>query len=151
MLSDQPPELPAKPWEIAMTIRSKSTMINRVSVALIAVTAIGSVIAGSTAPAAATESGIARLIAVANAKKDAANQDALAKTTNHSTPTTARAPGGTTTVSKIGGGVHKNLTTSDCRTILGGTVITPGDDRCGVGGQYCRTPDGLAACIDERK
>ncbi len=36
-----------------MTIRSKSTMIHRVSVALLTAATIGSVIAGSAAPAAA--------------------------------------------------------------------------------------------------
>ncbi len=41
------------------------------------------------------------------------------------------------------------LTTSDCR-ILGGTVITPGDDRCGkLGTPYCRFPDTMAMCITE--
>lgn len=39
------------------------------------------------------------------------------------------------------------LTASDCR-ILGGTVITPGDDRCGKpNAAYCRFPDTLAMCL----
>lgn len=41
------------------------------------------------------------------------------------------------------------LNASDCR-LNGGTVVTPGDDRCGkLGAQYCRYTDGNAACLTE--
>ena len=46
------------------------------------------------------------------------------------------------------GGGTSQLTSSDCWAV-GGTVITPGDDRCGVGGKYCRLPDTNAICIQE--
>jgi hypothetical protein len=42
------------------------------------------------------------------------------------------------------------LTESDCR-IEGGTVVKPGDDRCGsFGAVYCRKTNGEAACINEQ-
>jgi hypothetical protein len=42
------------------------------------------------------------------------------------------------------------LTESDCR-LDGGTVVKPGDDRCGsLGAVYCRKPNGEAACINEQ-
>jgi hypothetical protein len=41
------------------------------------------------------------------------------------------------------------LNGSDCR-LEGGTVVTPGDDRCGkLGASYCRYPNGNAACLTE--
>lgn len=41
------------------------------------------------------------------------------------------------------------LNASDCR-LNGGTVVTPGDDRCGkLNAQYCRYADGNAACLTE--
>jgi len=51
------------------------------------------------------------------------------------------------TFGTTGGGVSQ-LTSHDCWAV-GGTVITPGDDRCGVGGKYCRMPDTNAICIQE--
>jgi hypothetical protein len=51
------------------------------------------------------------------------------------------------TFGTTGGGVSQ-LTSHDCWAV-GGTVITPGDDRCGVGGKYCRLPDTNAICIQE--
>jgi hypothetical protein len=48
------------------------------------------------------------------------------------------------------GGRIMQLTSSDCR-LAGGTVVVPGDDRCGsLGAAYCRYPDTLAACNTER-
>ena len=48
------------------------------------------------------------------------------------------------------GNLISQLTASDCR-LAGGTVVVPGDDRCGsLGAAYCRYPDTLAACITER-
>jgi len=42
------------------------------------------------------------------------------------------------------------LTESDCR-LDGGTVVKPGDDRCGsLGAVYCRKTNGEAACINEQ-
>jgi len=73
-------------------------------------------------------------------------------TTNMTATTTNRLP------SRIGGGFVRppsgnlitQLTSSDCR-LAGGTVVVPGDDRCGsLGAAYCRYPDTLAACITER-
>ena len=46
-------------------------------------------------------------------------------------------------------GGTSQLTSGDCWAV-GGTVITPGDDRCGVGGKYCRLPDTNAICIQEK-
>jgi hypothetical protein len=41
------------------------------------------------------------------------------------------------------------LNASDCR-LNGGTVVVPGDDRCGsLGAAYCRYPDTMAACLTE--
>jgi hypothetical protein len=41
------------------------------------------------------------------------------------------------------------LNGSDCR-LEGGTVVTPGDNRCGaLGASYCRYPNGNAACLTE--
>jgi hypothetical protein len=49
---------------------------------------------------------------------------------------------------KIQPGVME-LNGSDCR-LEGGTVVTPGDDRCGsLGASYCRYPNGNAACLTE--
>lgn len=43
-----------------------------------------------------------------------------------------------------------NLTGSDCR-LQGGTVVEPGDDRCGaVGAAYCRLSNGYAQCIEHK-
>ena len=52
------------------------------------------------------------------------------------------------TFGTTGGGGVSQLTSHDCWAV-GGTVITPGDDRCGVGGKYCRLPDTNAICIQE--
>ena len=42
------------------------------------------------------------------------------------------------------------LTESDCR-LDGGTVVKPGDSRCGsLGAVYCRKANGEAACINEQ-
>lgn len=60
-------------------------------------------------------------------------------------------PNGTTgvTTTQTGGGVME-LNASDCR-LNGGTVVTPGDDRCGkLGATYCRYSDGNAACLTEQ-
>ena len=49
-----------------------------------------------------------------------------------------------------GGGTVVELNASDCR-LDGGTVVVPGDDRCGsLGAPYCRKPDGFAACLTEQ-
>ena len=131
-----------------MTIRSKSTMINRVTVALLTAATIGSVIAGSAVPAAAgmseVQARLARLRAGLGAAQNAGT-NAPAHVTN---ATIVRRGGGAITTKP--GGTHANLTSSDCR-VLGGTVVTPGDDRCGVGGTYCRFPNTFAMCIDEAK
>jgi hypothetical protein len=48
------------------------------------------------------------------------------------------------------GGTVVGLNASDCR-LDGGTVVVPGDDRCGkLGAAYCRKPDGFAACLTEQ-
>jgi hypothetical protein len=58
-------------------------------------------------------------------------------------------PGGLTNTVGTHGGVME-LNASDCR-LNGGTVVTPGDDRCGkTGAQYCRYSDGNAACLTEQ-
>jgi hypothetical protein len=71
--------------------------------------------------------------------------------TGHNTARSAHIKriGGNTTI-KLHGPATANLTSSDCR-VLGGTVITPGDDRCGRGGTYCRFPDTMAMCIEDTK
>ncbi len=74
--------------------------------------------------------------------------------------TTVTASSTTTTksaTSKLGGTIARlpsgnvvtQLTASDCR-LGGGTVVVPGDSRCGsLGAAYCRYPDTLAACINQ--
>ena len=57
-------------------------------------------------------------------------------------------PGTGGTITQTGGVMELNA--SDCR-LNGGTVVTPGDDRCGkLGATYCRYSDGNAACITEQ-
>jgi hypothetical protein len=57
-------------------------------------------------------------------------------------------PGTVGTINETGGVVYLNA--SDCR-LNGGTVVTPGDDRCGsFGATYCRYSDGNAACLTEQ-
>jgi hypothetical protein len=41
-----------------------------------------------------------------------------------------------------------NLTTSDCKLLLGGTVVQVSDGRCGASGAYCKSSAG-SACITE--
>lgn len=74
-------------------------------------------------------------------KTTTASSNATARVASVKAPgTTARLPRGNWIVA---------LTASDCR-ILGGKVITPGDDRCGKpNAAYCRFPDTLAMCLSE--
>lgn len=41
------------------------------------------------------------------------------------------------------------LTTSDCKLLLGGTVVQVFDGRCGASGAYCKSSQG-SACISEK-
>lgn len=41
------------------------------------------------------------------------------------------------------------LTTSDCKLLLGGTVVDVSDGRCGASGKYCKSSAG-SACISEQ-
>ena len=41
-----------------------------------------------------------------------------------------------------------NLTTSDCKLLLNGTVVEVADGRCGASGKYCKSSAG-SACITE--
>ena len=41
------------------------------------------------------------------------------------------------------------LTTSDCKLILGGTVVYVTDGRCGASGAYCKSAT-VSACITEK-
>ena len=133
-----------------MTIRSQSTTLRRVGVAVIAATlgiaAIGLVAVDSAA--AATSSLEARLAAL-KAKTDAAAPKNASVVKPNAAHAVARKPGGAV-LSKLGN-KHIDLTSSDCR-VLGGTVVTPGDDRCGkIGASYCRFPDTNAMCIEDTK
>jgi hypothetical protein len=64
---------------------------------------------------------------------------ALTSTTGTVGPTTG---GGTT-----GGTV--NLNSSDCKLLLGGTVVAVYDGRCGASGAYCKSSQG-SACLTEK-
>ena len=58
--------------------------------------------------------------------------------------------GGAVLDPSTGGSTVTELNASDCR-LDGGTVVVPGDDRCGkMGAAYCRKPNGWAACLTEQ-
>ncbi|ESW90222.1 hypothetical protein NKL07_04865 [Mesorhizobium sp. C280B] len=42
-----------------------------------------------------------------------------------------------------------NLSTSDCKLLLSGTVVEVSDGRCGASGKYCKSSAG-SACITEQ-
>ena len=91
--------------------------------------------------------GTNRLSAVAQLK--ASNANDASRTSSVSAKTApATITGGTFHLPPKNG--IAQLTSSDCR-LAGGTVVVPGDDRCGsIGATYCRYPDTNAACITER-
>jgi hypothetical protein len=68
------------------------------------------------------------------------------------TPTQVK-PGATTAPAPVKKppSAHPNLTSSDCR-LGGGTVVIPGDDRCGkLGAAYCKNGPLGDQCIEETR
>jgi hypothetical protein len=120
-----------------MTIRSLSIVLIAATVGLVAI---------GPASAASSSSIEARLAALKQKKGESApNASAVKISTAHAV---ARKPGGSA-VPRHGGKGTVDLTSSDCR-VLGGTVVVPGDARCGkIGASYCRFPDTNAMCIED--
>jgi hypothetical protein len=81
------------------------------------------------------------------------NKHATAQVAPHSAavrPAVSQRTGTQTIGSRQGIKVKPNLNESDCR-LHGGTVVTPGDNRCGaVGDTFCRFGNGDGQCIDHQ-
>ena len=101
----------------------------------------------ATASSAAGLDGINYLVTVTQMKAANANDEALKAGNNAARAAITIAPG--RNVGSVGTLGVMELTESDCR-LDGGTVVKPGDARCGsFGAVYCRKPNGEAACINE--
>lgn len=62
--------------------------------------------------------------------------------------TKLQATGTTGTTGTVGTTGPVELSTSDCKLLLNGTVIAVSDGRCGASGKYCKSSAG-SACITE--